>query len=173
MRVITTQLFALFNKCLKRIDSIDRNLYSSKCCFGSDFSIRGEDWADFFPGRRKKNLKIVRTEEFGEGEDPFLSRYKMAIETWLRVIADMDRSLPGGRRDRCSARVEMVNCRRTGLVSPWQQRSLSSRALLHPSFNSATPVIRSNSKTATTQFSWEDTRPRRRCLLPRWGSAGK
>lgn len=81
MRVITTQLFALFNKCLKRIDSIDRNLYSSKCCFGSDFSIRGEDWADFFPGRRKKNLKIVRTEEFGEGEDPFLSRYKMAIET--------------------------------------------------------------------------------------------
>ena len=124
----------------------------------------------FFP---RKNLKIVRTEEFGEGEDPFLSRYKMAIETWLRVIADMDRSLPGGRRDRCSARVEMVNCRRTGLVSPWQQRSLSSRALLHPSFNSATPVIRSNSKTATTQFSWEDTRPRRRCLLPRWGSVGK
>lgn len=51
----------------------------------------------------------------------------------------------------------MANDQRTGLVLPWQQRSLSSRTLLHPSFNSTTHIIRSNSKTATAQFSREDT----------------
>lgn len=72
MRVITTQLFALFNKCLKRIDSIDRNLYSSKCAPVSDpiFPFEAKIWADFFPGRKKKNLKTVRAE--GEGRGSFL-----------------------------------------------------------------------------------------------------
>lgn len=72
------------------------------------------------------------------------------------ALADMDRALPDGRRN--PSRGGMANDQRTGLVLPWQQRSLSSRTLLHPSFNSATHIIRSNSKTATAQFSREDTR---------------
>jgi len=77
----------------------------------------------------------------------------MAIQTWLCVSRYGSR--PPGRRN--PSRGGMANDQRTGLVLPWQQRSLSSRTLLHPSFNSATHVIRSNSKTATVQFSREDT----------------
>jgi len=77
----------------------------------------------------------------------------MAIQT----LADMDRALPDGRRNPSRRKGGMANDQRTGLVLPWQQRSLSSRTLLHPSFNSAIHIIRSNSKTATAQFSREDT----------------
>lgn len=92
MRVITSNFSCLINNSrLKRarINSINRNLYfksQMRVCFGSDLPFgRGKDRADF-RSQEEKRIRTVERRNAGEGvrgrgEDPFLSRYKMAIET--------------------------------------------------------------------------------------------